>query len=263
MNFSRIAAALSALALSTLTAPAQAFVSSVDTLFPSLVEGKAIPGYVQLGISPEALTLSQDTTVKVYFIDEGAGYRNTFGWYDANAGDPTQAANRNVIWANASKQGGGGSLVSGSEAVVGDFSAGTELGFFVSANGYSYEQYRGRLSDERVDAYMDSRVHTYYTNDALNPDGISHVVAGVLPEQGLLTLGFEDLYGGGDRDYDDVVFAIDIGVENATKIAAGAPEPGEWALMIVGTLTLMGLARRRPDLIRGLSPIPQDGRLAA
>ncbi|MCB1734811.1 MAG: DUF4114 domain-containing protein [Gammaproteobacteria bacterium] len=223
---------------------ASAFTTTLENEFPALVEGQAIADSVKLGIDPSALTLSFDAKVTAYFISEGAGYRNTVGWYDAST-DASTAANRNVIWANASLAGSGGDLQPWQPVELGTFEAGTTLGFFLSANGFSYEKYRDQLSDARVDYYMDNYVNTYFTDDALNPDGISHVVAGLLPEKGLLTIGFEDLYGGGDRDYDDVVFAIDIGIENARRIAAGAPEPGEWALMLVGSTTLLGLINRR------------------
>ncbi|MGB0712410.1 MAG: DUF4114 domain-containing protein [Gammaproteobacteria bacterium] len=239
----RNTAAMFALGLGAMGS-AQAFEASVENAFPVLVEGQAISDSVNLGISPEALTLSYDTTITAYFISEGAGYRNTVGWYDAST-DGTDGANRNVIWANASLEGAGGSLQPWEPVELGSFDAGTTLGFFLSANGYNYEQYRDRWGDTRTDYYMDNYVNTYFTDDAINPDGISHVVAGVLPEKGLLTIGFEDLYGGGDRDYDDVVFALDIGVENARQIAAGAPEPAEWALIMVGGTTLLSLARRR------------------
>jgi hypothetical protein len=43
---------------------------------------------------------------------------------------------------------------------------------------------------------------------ALNTDGIIHAVSGVEAGGERIIVGFEDLFGGGDRDYEDVVFAI-------------------------------------------------------
>ena len=44
-----------------------------------------------------------------------------------------------------------------------------------------------------------------------NPDGIPHAAVEWL-EPGVAVVGFEDLYGGGDRDYDDVVFIFRGGI---------------------------------------------------
>ena len=43
----------------------------------------------------------------------------------------------------------------------------------------------------------------------LNPDGVQHVLSGVAAGGDALRLGFEDLTGGGDRDYEDVVFQVE------------------------------------------------------
>jgi hypothetical protein len=42
----------------------------------------------------------------------------------------------------------------------------------------------------------------------LNADGIVHALSGVEPGGEKIIVGFEDLFGGGDRDYEDVVLAI-------------------------------------------------------
>lgn len=62
-------------------------------------------------------------------------------------------------------------------------------------------------------------------------------------------IGFEDLYGLGDRDYNDVVFtytatpweAIDL-----SQIPAGAPEPSENAILFMtGVLAVIYMYRQR------------------
>jgi hypothetical protein len=45
-----------------------------------------------------------------------------------------------------------------------------------------------------------------------------------LEDSPFLIMGFEDLWGGGDRDFNDLVVAIDIGRENVAHMSA-APEP--------------------------------------
>lgn len=91
----------------------------------------------------------------------------------------------------------------------------------------------------------------FHTNTALNADGFNHVwatpyaggdVAGSPPQT--LPAGtyvaFEDLYGGGDRNYHDEAFVF-----TNVKGAGGAPEPATWAMMIMGFGAAGSMVRRR------------------
>lgn len=66
-----------------------------------------------------------------------------------------------------------------------------------------------------------------------NPDGIPH--AGVETLAGFTRVGFEDIFGGGDEDYNDLIFTFTNTV---------VPEPASWAMMI-GGFGLVGAAARR------------------
>jgi hypothetical protein len=66
---------------------------------------------------------------------------------------------------------------------------------------------------------------------ARNSDGINHVVAFALPGSPYLIMAFEDMLGGGDRDYNDVIFAVDIGAINVQRLLS-TPEPAAWASVI-------------------------------
>ena len=50
--------------------------------------------------------------------------------------------------------------------------------------------------------------HSFASN--LNSDGVQHALSGVDPGGQSISVGFEDLTGGGDRDYEDVVFRVEI-----------------------------------------------------
>ena len=51
--------------------------------------------------------------------------------------------------------------------------------------------------------------HRYFTENSKNPDGQIHsVVYKNLDEPFMYLIGFENLYGAGDRDYQDMVFSI-------------------------------------------------------
>ncbi len=82
----------------------------------------------------------------------------------------------------------------------------------------------------------------FFTGDAArNPDGLPHTLAVTSFDElaGLYVtdIGFEDLYGGGDEDYNDFAFRL-------TNVIDPIPEPSVLALLGIG-LAGFGYARRR------------------
>ena len=133
--------------------------------------------------------------VKVYFINEGAGYKNQLKLKITG----TQL-DEGFIFYNGSKGNNKKTLRLGDYVNIGDLKGGANLDFSLLANGY---QNKGKF-------------HTWYADDSKNADGLQHVIA--YQYQGYLILAWEDLYNGGDKDYNDIVFAIDIGEENLNNI---------------------------------------------
>ena len=87
----------------------------------------------------------------------------------------------------------------------------------------------------------------FFSSQALNADGITHIYSapyagGLVGPGGTIPagvyVGFEDILGGGDRDYDDLKFVF-------VNVGGGVvPEPATWAMLIAG-FGLVGFAARR------------------
>jgi hypothetical protein len=190
-----------------------------------------------ISLDPSKLTLTEDTTVRVYFLSEGAGFRNSLGISTTGGGPFGQDAA--LIFPNASSSdgfGGSNSLVrsvaeplsAGDFVDLGPYTAGTALDFFLIANGASGGQ-------------------TFWSTDlSLNSDGIVHAVSLAPEGSAYLIIGFEDLLGGGDRDYNDLLFAVQIGTSNVSNLPGlNAPEPTLALGAVLAFGLLAGCTRRR------------------
>jgi hypothetical protein len=138
------------------------------------------------------LLRNSDRPIRVYFLNEGAGYRNSLGYSTTQAGSVT-AGERKLVLPDVSNGtfGGPNLLAPGDWVELGDFPQGTAFEFFIIQNAVN----GGR---------------TIFTNrDSANVDGLQHLSAWLLGDRYVL-LGFEDLTGGGDLDYNDVVVVVDL-----------------------------------------------------
>ncbi|MEM7254009.1 MAG: DUF4114 domain-containing protein [Pseudomonadota bacterium] len=191
------------------------------------VDQNGISAVSTANVDLNSLVLDQDASLTAYFIGESAGARNTLYWYTIDMANCCRAQRFGQIWRNASAQGSGGNLELGDEVALGNFTAGEQLGLGLWSRAQNPNRW-------------------LYTQEQFNPGNSIQAVAGLIPTEGLLLLGWEDMYGSAsDYDFTDLVLAIDIGVDNANVLAAGAPEPSQWLLLTVGTMALVGYARRR------------------
>ncbi len=148
--------------------------------------------------------------VRVYFIAEGAGYHNSLGYSVSLAGD-NNGGQKRLLFPDCSSPRKNGNTISvtgflkrttweplhpGDFVEMGHMLAGTQLDFFLVRDGA-----RGNN-------------HIFTNHDKDNPDKIQHLFAMAIPNSPFLLIGFEDLYGGGDLDFEDVLFVVDIGLEN-------------------------------------------------
>jgi hypothetical protein len=104
----------------------------------------------------------------------------------------------------------------GNQYSLGTFDAGTLLTFGINVNNTGDIFYAGEASQN-----LDSFIHAAYENVSKNT----------------MMVGFEDLFEGGDRDYNDLVFLV----SNVT--VSSVPEPSQNAMILAG-LGLLVLSRR-------------------
>ena len=183
-----------------------AFLDNVDI---SLPESKPVPIYNPQYISSNIQTdvcLRDSAAVWVTFVAEGAGYRNVLGFYTYDMSNPPltvdEIGNETIIFPNVSAQGSGGGLVAGDKVKIGNFPAGTGIGWFLIANGWNGSS-------------VGSGNWKVYSNPDFNPeananDRLHNVLLNDTTTQRVL-LGFEDIrrdYSSCDQDFNDAIFYV-------------------------------------------------------
>ncbi|HOC69784.1 MAG: hypothetical protein BWX80_01316 [Candidatus Hydrogenedentes bacterium ADurb.Bin101] len=178
--------------------------------------------FEKLALDPARLQLTEESRVRVYFIGEGSGYVNALGVnlkglgidegdpriLFPNANTPLQldraAAMMSTRLGRLFRRGLGkrnmdAPLMPGDFIDLGMLPAGAQLNFFLIA--------------------FDGQGHnTYSVLKERNPDGIDHMVAMAVEGTSYLLLSFEDMFRGGDSDYEDCVFAVEMSMDNVAAL---------------------------------------------
>lgn len=195
----------------------------------------------QFQLDPSKLFLKYDHEVRVHFINEGARYRNQLAFEATGTTNASGLVFNDISSAEAIGNWGGDALNLGDSVSLGKMASGTQLDFWLKANGYK----GGR--------------NIFGTKTESNLDKLQHVVA--YAYKNYIVLGFEDLYGdlwakgtdsltgkrneNSDRDFNDVVMVVDIGEANVKELT-GVPEPATaLALLGVGIAGALGFRRRQ------------------
>jgi len=172
------------------------------------------PHYISSGYDND-IHLEKDAAVWVTFVKEGAGYKNVLGFYTYNVNDPSstkpQPQDITIIFPNVSEAGSGGGLRKGFKVKIGDFKAGTGIGWVLLANGWNGTAVTpGNLQ--------------VFSNPAFNPENSSelkqHMVLLSDTTQERIYLGIEDIrrdYKNCDQDFNDAIFFVTANPYEAIK----------------------------------------------
>ncbi len=222
-----------------------------DNAFPVLGERQAVDSDDINGVNMSDLTLANDHPVTITFEGEAAGFKNSVGYYKID--DDGKITDVKFIWENASAQGSGGDLVPGETTAELDVGAGDRFALFVVANGFNqndFDQFQNGhfefrdgnetatvnstnpqlvfVSDDGTVTPLNGNVyHTAGMGNQvnLNPDGIQHAISGIDTVTGELMIGFEDLPGGGDNDFNDLLISVDVGPATARTLDPSTVAP--------------------------------------
>lgn len=188
---------------------------AIDALFlsrinQSLPENQPVPIYNPSYIAANNesnIEITETADVWMTFVHEGAGYRNSIGFYKYHKNNPpTTTADINnitIAFPNLSYTNSGGGLVSGDKIYLGTVGPDTMIGFILLANAYNTSN-----------ASVGNGVGQYYSTDDLNPESTpskrSHNVILWDESEERMVIGFEDLNrnSGSDDDFNDAIFYI-------------------------------------------------------
>ncbi|MFO0616373.1 MAG: LruC domain-containing protein, partial [Polyangiaceae bacterium] len=256
--------ALLTVTLAEATTMERAFIDSfvaVPTSVSSVI-GSILPESNQVGksflsssFSPN-LEIAEDANVFVTFVHEGAGYRNSLGYFTyTNDVGQVHVVDRQLVLPNASyadpqKGWGGGTLVSGDTVTLRDangqpraFHAGEHVGFFLVADGWNGSGVRGWNSSNPTlpssSAAVNASNRVFTSIDVLNPENSTgrsdlarHVamlkIAGLpdfLGQQDFILMGFEDQRRdtGSDNDFNDLVLLVRSNPIEAIQTSSDVP----------------------------------------
>ena len=177
------------------------------------------PQTVTVAASAEGFTGGSDTLevsdnevrIEVSFVSEEAGYQNSVGIYDIKTGRAEMLLTNTDTQSNPDAA----AFTKTLDVSAGDFA---NVGYFIIPNGNRlnswsdvdlenllvFENSGGAYGVQDADGTIlkGTGANAFFSEMAKNPGGFDHV-----SKQGT-EIGFEDLVGGGDQDFNDVVLDV-------------------------------------------------------
>ena len=255
--------------------------STIDTVAEALPENSNVDqDFLNPAYDP-TLRLTEEAQVFVTFIDEGAGYQNSLGYFSYQEGalaglsksdvdsdgdgvvslTEAEMVGIDIGWVFPDATKAPGRLETGDSVAIGDgkvFDENTRVGFFLVQNGWDGSGVKGYTSS--------GDPQTFYTLDFLNPEGAgsgTSATSGVGSTRHVamlyedtsresIIMGFEDLnrvdssandFGyGSDEDFNDAVFTIRSNPVEAIGGTVIATAPGPLAGSTIAGLVAFGFA---------------------
>jgi LruC domain-containing protein len=187
----------------------------LERVTKALPEQKSVPAlHPEYLASDEAanVRLTEEADVFVSFLHEGAGNKNSFGYFrfdDATVPTTGLGVSEVVLFPNSSYNNSGGSaagLKTGQTLALGRFPGGTRLGFFVASGGFN--------TTTGVDTTLRAS-SLFYTLQGLNPEANTalrpHTVLLYDSPTQSAVLGMEDINRVStscDQDFNDILFVV-------------------------------------------------------
>lgn len=178
---------------------------AISNMFP---QGQnANTAHPDLFYSANAPTIktTEETPVYVVFVDEGAIWKNTFGYYAYPTNNPPASVNdiiSHVVFPNVSKTGEGGGLEQGDMVLLDTFPAGYTIGFYMIAKSWQ-------------NGMMVPGIYTHYSTLEFNPQNRQQHLLFIESNCNDLVFTLEDVrLPDGDKDFNDIILLVKDNAEN-------------------------------------------------
>jgi hypothetical protein len=153
-----------------------------------------VPEFISDARAVPTITLTQAGPLRVSFMYEGAGYRNQLGYFtfdNSGVGGAPVKLTEALLFPDINDA----CVTPGMQVTTQDFPAGTKIGFYLISDGCN-------AGPNAPKFYSISSFNTADHN-------VRHIGAYLDYFRELLIIGFEDLVGLGDKDYEDTMFILD------------------------------------------------------
>ena len=177
----------------------------------SLPEAQPVPTYHPTFLAEgkkTTLDIVETADVWLTFVHEGAGWRNSIGYYSYPTNQPPSSLadikKITVLFPNLSALGSGGDLKSGNKLNIGRFQLGVTIGIVMLSNGWNGAKVEGWHYPLFADKFL---------NPEQNKSLQQHNVLLWDEENKLFLLGFEDVRRDNipfksDQDFNDAIFFV-------------------------------------------------------
>ncbi|MEM1135932.1 MAG: LruC domain-containing protein [Bacteroidota bacterium] len=180
----------------------------LDDINASLPETRPVPIFnpdylIDQNMNTE---LQAEADIWITFVHEGAGWKNTLGYYTYDINNPPTSVdeidNHYIIFPNVSYSGSGGNLSSGDKVYLGRFPSNVGIGWFLIPN--AWDAGSASVLDRSQVKYSVKQFNTF-----TDTEYAQHVILLKDNTRELLLLGIEDTSRpAGDNDFNDAVFYV-------------------------------------------------------